>query len=104
MTTAVTTPTQAIDGDQLMRLASERAHDLRDRMARDEKELKRIKRVLAQHMKEHDVVALSVNDEVVVRLSEFERETVPVDVLREKYPALAAQLTVVTPVMAVLLP
>jgi hypothetical protein len=105
MTTAVTTTTDlAIDADALMRLASEQAHELRDRMAADEKKLKRIKRVLEQHMRDNVVTALTVDGEVVVRLSEFDRETVPVHVLREKYPAIAARLTVSTPVVQVLLP
>lgn len=104
MTTSTQRAQRAIDGDALLTLAVNRARQLAEKRRQIKIEEDRVKRVLAQSMREAGVTELTIDGGVVVRLTDYFRETVPVSLLRERFPHVAAALVTTTPVSRVELP
>lgn len=94
----------AIDTDALIKLGVTHARELVSRRRELEKQEERVKRVLKQAMQEAGATELTLDGEVVVRLTEYTREGVSVTELREAFPHIAATLVTSTPVSRVELP
>jgi uncharacterized small protein (DUF1192 family) len=103
MTTRIIRAPHAIDEDSRTLLDVMRARDLRDRIAKDKAELDRLKESLAATLREQEAQELTVGGVPVVRVSEFDRQTVKVSELLARFPA-AAVLVNSTPVIRVELP
>jgi len=103
MTLRVTRAPYAIDSDSLMILGIDRLKELAERKRKLEVEEERIKKVLAQTMRDNEAKEMTIAGLPVARLVEYDRRTVKVDELLAQFP-MAVTLVTTTPVVQVRLP
>jgi adenylate kinase family enzyme len=103
MTTRIARAPHAIDTDDLLRMAVDRARELGKQIRKLEAQQTRVKLVLARTMQENDAKELTLGGVPVVRFTEYTQQTVKVSDLLAQFPQ-AVGLVSRTPVVRVELP
>jgi hypothetical protein len=103
MTTRIIRAPHAIDSDDLMRLAVERAKELGEQIRELKAQQDRAKLLLAQTMRANNAQELTIGGMPVARLTEYTQQTVKVSDLLARFPQ-AVTLVKQTPVVRVELP
>jgi hypothetical protein len=94
----------AADANPLVRLAVIRYRELRTSKQAAELEMEQIKEKLGAILDEHGARELTLGGVPVVRLVEYEMESVDAKALRERHPRIAKLFTRLTPVRKIEVP